>query len=282
MKTPTLTLATADRILFDYVTPAASEIIMEDVEFVDPYGMVLLLCLSREAKLYDTRTTVIFPKHQTCCTYLSRMRFHEQLSAQGVKVKGSRTVREVEPGRLLECHEFDTRSFEALCDSVTGRMLAFKYHPNAVLDLKDAMLEIGANVEEHAHTFGGFLAAQTFKVGTAQEYMVFAIGDVGVGIRQSLESGRVPTDSDIEAIEYALQPGVSSVKDKVRGFGFEHMTEAITGLRGELYVRSAAGKVIVSPSGTKSQAVGTLGGTIVAARVPCANWRKLKGVDGYA
>lgn len=283
----TLTLANADRLLQDYVTPDAIEVDLSATEFIDPYGMVMLLCLAAEARAAQTRVTVRFPDHEKCCRYLSAMDLHKRLDEEGVKVVGAKNLRKTEktPGHLLECHRFEREAFEDLVHGITGKLTDYGYHPNGVDELLVALYEIGGNVEEHANTFGGFLAAQTTKIGTADETIILAVGDVGVGIRASLNGGGISADTDRTALERAMQPGVSSVKEHVRGYGFEHMVDAVTKLRGSLFVRSDTAKATIERSGKdvlpKVKNVGRLGGTIVSARVPCANWRAIKEVDGH-
>ncbi len=130
-------------------------------------------------------------------SWLSRMHLGEVLDAFEVRVEGAL------PG---------VRS--------SGNALEGGADGEVVNQLFEAAGELGQNVVEHAGSpVGGFIAAQRYKAGAPEERIVVAVGDAGVGIRESLRAryGDMP---DGEAIRRAIQWNVSSVPDEGRGQGF--------------------------------------------------------------
>jgi hypothetical protein len=88
-----------------------------------------------------------------------------------------------------------------------------------VNQLFEATGELGLNVVEHAGSpAGGFVAAQRYKAGMPEDRIIVAVGDVGVGIRESLRP-RYGDMTEDEAIRRAIQWHVSRIPDEGRGQG---------------------------------------------------------------
>jgi hypothetical protein len=69
-------------------------------------------------------------------------------------------------------------------------------------------------VVEHAGSpAGGFIAAQRYKAGMPEERIIVAVGDVGIGIRESLRP-RYGDMTDGQAIRRAIQWHVSRIPDE--------------------------------------------------------------------
>jgi hypothetical protein len=107
-----------------------------------------------------------------------------------------------------------------------------------VNQLFEATGELGLNVVEHAGSpSGGFVAAQRFKAGTPDERIIVAVGDVGIGIRESLRP-RYGDMTDDAAIRRAIQWNVSRVPEEGRGQGLPGVVDGVRGLGGAVWIRS--------------------------------------------
>ena len=129
--------------------------------------------------------------------------------------------------------------------------------------LFEAAGELGQNVVEHAGSpVGGFIAAQRYKAGAPEERIVVAVGDAGVGIRESLRAryGDMP---DGEAIRRAIQWNVSSVPDEGRGQGLPGVVDGVKALGGVVWIRSG----VASRTMTRRQATDVRG--VSPARYDC-------------
>jgi len=75
----------------------------------------------------------------------------------------------------------------------------------------------------------------------------FAIADAGIGILRSLQQNPpyARLSSEVQAVELALQEGVSSKPGKTRGGGLPTICRAIAGRRGSVVLRSGAGEVAI-------------------------------------
>src|SRR6266487_5341606 len=137
-----------------------------------------------------------------------------------------------------------------VCSSDLDRLAEFLWHrlmegdadPQVVDDVFNAAGELCNNVVEHAQSAsGGWVAAQRYQADQPSEYLVLAVGDVGIGISRSL-SRRYGWMDDEKAVAKALELYVSSVDDPGRGQGLTWIAEALAGLRGSVWVRSGAAR----------------------------------------
>jgi hypothetical protein len=138
-----------------------------------------------------------------------------------------------------------------------------------VNQLYEATGELGLNVVDHAGSpAGGFVAAQRYKAGTPEEWIIVAVGDVGMGIRESLRA-RYGSMGDDEAIHRAIQWHVSRVPDRGRGQGLSSVVDGVRGLGGTVCIRSGDASRTITSRRETTLRVSRLQGTIVGARLPC-------------
>jgi hypothetical protein len=102
-----------------------------------------------------------------------------------------------------------------------------------------------------------------------EERIIVAVGDVGVGIRESLR----PRYGDMtagQAIRRAIQWHVFRIPDEGRGQGFRAWLRGVRGLDGVMWIRTGAvSRTITRRRATTTIGVSPLQGTIVGARLPC-------------
>src|SRR4029077_11839200 len=116
--------------------------------------------------------------------------------------------------------------------------------PEVLSALYETLQEVGANVIEHSQaTRGGYIAAQVYRRNTPNEFVLLAIGDCGVGIRQSL-SVRYPTASDGEALGLAVSPDISASGEPGRGQGLPSTAKLVMDLLGRVVVHSGGATIV--------------------------------------
>jgi hypothetical protein len=108
-------------------------------------------------------------------------------------------------------------------------VVALEARGGAVAGLGDAfhmaIAEFGDNAVSHGRSDLGLRLAAGI-AGDSRRELIFAIGDLGVGIPEHIRQTNPEWGDDTAAIAKALQPGVSGVRDAQRGYGFLHIQEA--------------------------------------------------------
>jgi len=266
-----LNLSTFDQVL----VPDDDEVVTVDLsmtEFIDAYGLVGVTCHITEAVADGRAVKVLTPEHEGVARYLSRMHLPALLEEYDVAVDwpfpwvGERDQQD----SLIELENFsDAGGSDRLAEFLWHRLMEGGADPQVVDDVFNAAGELCNNVVEHAQSAsGGWVAAQRYQADQPSEYLVLAVGDVGIGISRSL-SRRYGWMDDEKAVAKALELYVSSVDDLGRGQGLTWIAEALAGLRGSVWVRSGAAARRVTKYRSRGEQVSHLQGTIVAARVPC-------------
>jgi hypothetical protein len=211
------------------------------------------------------------PDDQDVRSWLSRMHLGAVLDTFEVQVAGGlpRVAERDRRDTLIELQRFgDSHGSERLATFIWER-LEGGVNGEVVNQLFEATGELGQNVVEHAGSpVGGFVAAQRYRAGAPEERIVVAVGDVGVGIRESLRP-RYGEMTDGEAITQAIRWNVSRVPEAGRGQGLPGIVEGVRGLDGVIGIRTGAASRRITRRGASTIGVSRLQGTIVGARLPC-------------
>ena len=241
------------------------------VSFVDAYALTGLACFVASANRKGLAVRMVLPEELDVRSWLSRMHLGDVLDAFGVRVEGElpRVVERDRRDALIELQRFgDTYGSHRLASFIWER-LEGGADGDVVNQLFEATGELGANVVEHAGSpSGGFVTAQRYKAGTPEERIIVAVGDAGIGIRESLRP-RYGDMTDDAAIRRAVQWHVSRVPDEGRGQGLPGVVEGVRGLGGTVWIRSGVALRTITRSRQTSIGVSRLQGTIVGARLPC-------------
>ena len=133
--------------------------------------------------------------------------------------------------------------------------------------------ELADNVLHHAGSDGGFVLAQQYNYREGP-ILEIAVGDCGIGILASLSGKQSLTKqigSDKDAIELALEDGISCIADTHRGYGLGYVREELARVDDRiLTMRSGNGYIIKRGSGYKfAEVCKHLPGTIAHAVIPC-------------
>lgn len=245
------------------------------VEFIDGYSVIELLCAMHQ--LSRTSAAIrLLPPHGALRGYLTGMRFFE-LMPDVVAYSGSRLSREPTSDQLIPVSRLD------MADGEYGiEALANFVYPLLPLDVAvtftDAFAEIASNVIHHAEAEDAFVSGQRLDIeyrGRPPPRLHLVVGDTGIGIKASLAEAlpEVASLSDAEAIERALQPGVTGKPGKNSGVGLYTVRETVTAFDGELRIRSGSWSVVWHRRGSQRYRTPRLGGTVVSAELPTSSKR---------
>ena len=267
----TLDAVHLDSVLTLDVDAGVAEIDLSRVGFVDAYALTGLACFIASAARDGLSVKLVLPEHPDVRSWLSRMHLGAVIDTFEVHVGGGlpRVAERDRRDALIELQRFgDSHGSERLAAFIWDR-LEGGADGEVVNQLFEATGELGQNVVEHAgSSVGGFVAAQRYRAGAPEERIVVAVGDVGVGIRESLRL-RYGEMTDGEAITHAIRWNVSRVPDAGRGQGLPRVVDGVRGLDGVVWIRSGAASRTITRRGAATIHVSRLQGTIVGARLPC-------------
>lgn len=136
-------------------------------------------------------------------------------------------------------------------------------------EVYEALLEICNNAIEHGGTGHGFATAQVYRHGHEDQRIDFAIGDSGIGIRESLTKAQFKVRNDRDALELALTSDVSSSREPGRGHGLPDVTHNIVAVGGTVTLRSGSARIKKGWNGVHHRDVQEMAGTVFGASIPC-------------
>jgi len=233
--------------------------------FVDAYALVGLACFIASAARDGLPVRLVLPEDPDVRSWLSRMHLGAVIDAFGAWVEGAlpRVPERDRRDTLIELERFDDAHGSDRLASFVWERLEGGADGEVVNQLFEATGELGLNVVEHAGSpAGGFVAAQRYKAGMPEERIIVAVGDVGVGIRESLRP-RYGDMTEGEAIRRAIQWHVSRIPDEGRGQGLPGVVDGV------VWIRSGAVSRKITRRRETTSEVSRLQGTIVGARLPC-------------
>jgi hypothetical protein len=181
--------------------------------FAKPFGITLLYGLLCRLREEGEAVRVLIPNSDVA-TYLWRMNLHEPFANDpGVvfepNLGGFSLTRWLQPKQLLELTSVDAGSDDDAIAAETRiwEIIAARAAQYAPLEdqIRTAVVELISNVERHSRTGRASVIGQTFK-----DCVRIAVGDVGIGVRSSLERvHNLEAMSDDEVLRFATQPGVT-------------------------------------------------------------------------
>ena len=217
---------------------------LEDVKFIDPYGLVGLWCVLRYLKRRYHAVVVVPPTDPELQGYLRRMNFPAVPSPSAV-LEGNVGGREANGPSdvLLELTPIEKQAdVEQVILNVLGRVRRILesdlgYGERDVTAFCTVLSEACTNIVDHSDD-RGVVAAQRYTQRGGARYVVVGVADVGIGIRQSLATRYRHAErwSHIQAIVNALQKEYSRHPD--RGLGLFMVSRIVGAYRGSLHIRS--------------------------------------------
>lgn len=250
---PNLTAVTMDAVFAEAAALVAGHadggaaelrLILEDVQFIDPYGLVGLWCVLRYLQRRHQAVSVIPPSDRVLQGYLRRMNFPAVTSNIAVlegNVGGHGATGPSDV--LLEMTPIAKQAdVEQVLRSMLGRIRRILeselgYGERDVTAFCTFLAEACTNICDHSED-SGVVAAQRYMQRGGTRYLIVGVADLGIGIRQSLATRYRQAErwSHIQAIINALQKEYSRHPD--RGLGLFMVSKIVGEYRGSLHLRS--------------------------------------------
>jgi anti-anti-sigma regulatory factor len=235
----------------------AGEIVidLEEVRFVDPYGMVGLLALARFLRQRTLEPVLMLPRSDDVMKYLDRMDFSRhaaQLCAFDLTTlwPDGEYARSTHSDVLLEITPI-TRSEDIhyIVDRVRERAQTIlsqnlHYEQAAIDGFVVALSEVCQNIPEHSEDVG-YVAIQKYFYGRrlGKNVVKIAVMDLGVGFRASLApkyAAHVAHWTDLKALRLAIFEGASRYDDPGRGQCLSAVRRFVERWHGKLLIRSGS------------------------------------------
>jgi signal transduction histidine kinase len=250
--------------------------------FVDAYALVSLttvITLACEEAGYTV--TLRLPVRQSARTYFARMRFFDLLP-EDVLTDGLLPAVTERGAYLMPLTRLNVHGGEQAVED-----LANFVWPQLPLQLAErftgALAEIASNVVAHSGSTVGFVAGQRYDKayqGRLPPRLHLVVGDAGIGIRASLAAAlsEVAQMSEVQAVRYALTPGVTAKPSVHSGVGLSTVRDYARYFGGVMRLRSGGASVVLRPTGEKAIQVPRVRGTVVSVELSSPGRRG--GSDG--
>jgi hypothetical protein len=235
-------------------------------EWASPFGLVGLLCAGQALREREgARPLLTAPADREVAHYWARAGFFRE-AEELFEIHG--TVPRVKPAPettvLLEVTPVRVAGdVHKVVDHIQERA-AVILNAELGLDAKAtvgfgmALSEACQNIVEHAGT-GGWVAvhAYTWRRRLGKRVVVIAVGDAGVGFRQTLEATQAKGFGDRwgdgVALEAAFNHGVSRFRDPGRGQGLRGIRRWLSRWAGKMSIRSGTARIAMVPAWDEDQ-----------------------------
>jgi anti-sigma regulatory factor (Ser/Thr protein kinase) len=235
----------------------SSVIDLQEISFIDPYGMVGLLEIGEIYKPTVNQKILYLPESEEVLKYLERMDFfkiaHRYFSLEPFKPKISEkylrssysdVLLEITPIEKSDDIHFIVGKVKDRAHSILTRHL--RYDERAINGFIVSLSEVCQNIIEHSET-KGFVGIQKYHFQNMGKNVVkIAVMDTGIGFRKSL-SERFSLRSDLHSIEEALIHGASRYTDEGRGHGLAAVRRFVNQWNGKISIRSGTAKFSIIP-----------------------------------
>jgi len=234
------------------------EINLQEVSFIDPYGMVGILEIGEFLKSQGAQKILYLPESEEVLKYLERMDFFRfagkyfdlrppqpHISGKYLRSSYSDVLLEITPIEKSDDIHFIVGRVKDRAHAILAKHL--HYDERAINGFIVALSEVCQNIIEHSET-KGFVGIQKYHFQNMNKNVVkIAVMDIGIGFRMSL-SERFSLKNDLEAIEKALLHGASRYAEKGRGHGLAAVRRFVNQWNGKLSIRSGTAKFSIIPA----------------------------------
>jgi anti-sigma regulatory factor (Ser/Thr protein kinase) len=230
---------------------------LQNMTFIDPFGMVGLLEIGELLKSEKVRKTLFLPKSEEVIKYLERMDFFKfvdkyfrlkpsepQIPEKYLRSSYSDVLLEITPIEKSDDIHFIVGRVKNRAHAILAKHL--HYDERTINGFIVALSEVCQNILEHSENTG-FVGIQKYHFQNLNKNVVkIAVMDIGIGFRKSL-SKRFKLKDDLDAIEEALIHGASRYFDKGRGHGLASVKRFVNQWNGKLSIRSGTAKLSIIP-----------------------------------
>jgi anti-anti-sigma regulatory factor len=248
---------------WDQIATAQIIIDLEQVRFVDPYGMVGLLAMARFLRQRAFEPVLMLPRSEEVMKYLDRMDFSrhaDRLCAFDLttlwpdgeysRSTHSDVLLEITPITRAEDIHYIVDRVRERAQTILSQNL--HYEQAAIDGFVVALSEVCQNIPEHSQDVG-YVAIQKYFYGRrlGKNLVKIAVMDLGVGFRATLApkyAAQSATWSDLLALRLATFEGASRYDDPGRGQGLGAVRRFVERWHGKLMIRSGSARVGVSPA----------------------------------
>jgi len=251
-----ITEETFEQALYCFQTAAAVD--LQDVTFIDPYGMVGLLEMGRVFTAKTIPKILNLPRSEEVIKYLERMDFFKfardyfrlessqpTLPEKYLRSVDSDVLLEITPVEKSDDIHFIVGKVKERAQSILSTHL--HYDEKAINGFIVSLSEVCQNIIEHSET-AGFVGIQKYYFQNLGKNVVkIAVMDTGLGFRKSL-SERFSFQSDLQAIEEAMLRGASRYADEGRGHGLAAVRRFVKQWNGKVSIRSGTAKRAIIPA----------------------------------
>src|SRR5215510_6731591 len=260
---------------------------LEQLRFIDPYGMVGLLALARFLRQQGCEPVLMLPRSEEVMKYLDRMDFSRHAErlctldlttlwpdGEYARSAHSDVLLEITPiARSEDIHYIVARVRER-AQIILAQNL--HYEQAAIDGFVVALSEVCQNIPEHSEDVG-YVAIQKYFYGRrlGKNLVKIAVMDLGVGFRASLAPKYATQSaewSDLTALRLAVFKGASRYDDPGRGQGLSAVRRFVDRWHGKLIIRSGSARVGLSPvwdrSASRQSKLTLLPGTQVSIVLP--------------
>jgi signal transduction histidine kinase len=239
--------------------------------FVDAYVLVTLLTVITVAfEEAGYTVTLRLPARQSALTYFARMHFFDLLPREVATDRPLPTVAE-RGAYLMPLTRLDIHGGEQAVEDLAS--FVWPHLPWQLAErFTGALAEIASNVVAHSGATVGFVAGQRYEKAFQGRYpprLHLVVGDAGIGIHASLAAAlpEAASMSEVEAVRYALTPGVTAKPGRHSGVGLSTVREYARYFGGVMRLRSGGASVVLRPSGEKAIQVPRVRGTVVSVEL---------------
>jgi anti-anti-sigma regulatory factor len=252
---------------WDQISAEQIIIDLEQVRFVDPYGMVGLLAMARFLRQRDFEPVLMLPRSEEVMKYLDRMDFSrhaEHLCSLDLttlwpdgeysRSTHSDVLLEITPITRAEDIHYIVDRVRERAQTILSQNL--HYEQSAIDGFVVALSEVCQNIPEHSEDVG-YVAIQKYFYGRrlGKNLVKIAVMDLGIGFRTSLAPKYATQStvwSDLLALRLATFEGASRYDDPGRGQGLSAVRRFVERWHGKLMIRSGSARVGLSPAWERS------------------------------
>jgi anti-sigma regulatory factor (Ser/Thr protein kinase) len=233
------------------------DIDLQEITFIDPYGMVSILEIGELYESKGIHKTLYLPKSEEVLKYLERMDFFKfadcyftleppkpELSEKYFRSSYSDVLLEITLIEKSDDIHFIVGRVKERANTILQKHL--HYNEKAINGFIVALSEVCQNIIEHSEN-KGFVGIQKYHWQNINKNIVkIAVMDLGIGFKKSL-SKRFTFKNDLEAIEKALLHGASRYADEGRGHGLAGVRRFVNQWNGKISIRSGTAKLSIIP-----------------------------------
>lgn len=230
-----------------------------------------MACLAESERHKSGLIEVRAPSQIESANYASRMGLGEHIADHCGAENTFPITRRNKTRSLSELRRYQTEDdADDLVIEVDECLRNAGLRPGERQPVLEILEEVAQNSIEHSGTSVGYFAAQTYGHANHDLRVAFAVGDFGIGIRESFSGTDYESNDDLEAILSASQLGVSRHGDPNRGKGlpFSIGHKGVAG-SGRFTVRSGRATVSFSSANATPRERNWLPGTLITALVDC-------------